>query len=467
MRLSELTDRQLSLETSVSSWTTALGSLFKDMSILPSTIDDLQTGLRDDIYEQMLLDSQVKSCFGLETCAVLGGGIQLIPRKSDGEDPSQANLDAAYFCKEVLDNLETPLISGVLPDMYRAKVLGNRVAEMTCYKMKDSPIPGKLVLKSIKPQSRKNLYWAVDKFLNVMGFIPNNMPQVPDSIIPRSKFMVLTWKPENSDPRGTSDARCIYISWFYKTQILPILLQYLTQYGSPLLWATTPENAIPVPTRDSNGVVVLDQYGNPIVKDPAVQMLGEIEKLRNGAAFVGRFGTTVNTLSTNGSGDALFQALALFDMQIAKGLLYQTMATENSGGGAKAASTHQDMLYYGFEYGKTALEDMLNRDVLPWLTKRNFPDAEPPKAHIPGVSTRDFLEIASAVAKLVQVGYLDPTQYKALDAELRLPPRSDAAIAQALDKKKAEIEVIRNPPKTFPGAGPPKKKSQLATNQNV
>jgi hypothetical protein len=448
--------------------------------VLPNSIDDLTRGLRDDIYEQMLLDPQVKSCIGLYIDGVLGGGIKVLPSSPDGEEPDEESTQAAYFIRDMLDNLETPLITHILPDMLKAKALGNRVAEMVCYKPGEGPFPGKLALKALKIKHRRAVCFVVDAFLNMIGFVPSSIGgaglfDMEEFIIPPSKFLYLSWRPENANPLGTSDLRSAYIPWWYKQQVLPEFIKYMTQFASPSMVGHTAEGAIPVPQRDAQKQVMVDANNQPLMIDPAVKMLEEVEKFKNSSVLILPFGASLDNMQVNGNGEIFFNFFRMVDQWIAKTILYQTLATEQAEGQGKAASgVHQDVLAVGVKYGINAVESMLYHQIAVPFTRMNFPNARPPRIHLPGCDWQDFLSRASAIAKLEQTGYIDPSQYRELDSLLGLPARSDSSIQMAIDKKKAEVDAIQNPVASgMGGAVPPSpsgnssRKSQMVENQNT
>jgi hypothetical protein len=71
---------------------------------------------------------------------------------------------------------------------------------------------------------------------------------------------------------------------------------------------------------------------------------------------------------------------------------------------------------------------MLRRDILRPLVAYNYgPDAArmlTPMVSLGGVEKQDWSAKAMAIAALTKAGYLDPSQYAAIDKELNLPPRA-------------------------------------------
>lgn len=747
---------------------------------LPLWIDDLSFGLRSDIYDQMMLDSQIKSCIGIIIGGILAGGINILPFTDPGGEPLPIDVEIANFCSKVLNDLETPLLTAVLPDMLAAIMVGNRIAELVYHDIAYSPIPGKLVLKAIKVKARNSVAFVVDEFLNIIGIAaiqnPGTMMLNTDAVFSPEKFTWISWNMVNSDPRGQAldpntpiptpdgwkklddlhvgdkifdeqgrvryvtnrrdwedrpayavvfkgevpiiadanhlwpartiyerkndinakpltteflynnlfnkqgktkyaitcakaldypeqvllvhpyylgawlgngtsccsnvachlndaeewvellescgydvkispksenntdyganlrvhkkdknnpynltnvlralnvinnkhipevylrgsmqqrldllsglmdtdgsvdrDGRCeftntnknlvegvvelvnslgvsatlrlrknafigedgasrktvwachftptwvpfklkrkaehvinmnpykahyiisinkvsnrrtvcitvdspshlylagknmvpthnssgraAYDPWWFKQSLKPEYMKYLTRFASESVIGKTAQNAQKIPVVDSNGLPVMNNDGTPAFLDPAALMLSALEQLRNGAAAVFPFGSEVEALKANGNGDAFQIALNWFDTQMAKAILFQTLATEQAPNSSRgAAAVHQDALSVVFKTGKLVVEQMLHR-VLKILVSYNFKNANTPIVKLPSVEQQDLLAKASAIAKLQQVGYLHPSQFIQIDADLNLPARSQEAVTQAI-----------------------------------
>lgn len=397
--------------------------------VLPRWIDDLTRLERDDIYEQMLLDAQVKSCVGVLVDSILGGGIEIL---SSDSTSSTANR-IADFCRSNLDDMDTPFLSEVLPDMLDVIMLGNRIAEKVFYQVPG----GKLAIRKIVPRHRTSVSYYVDEYMNVKGIVPIEpgigIKQTPTRIIPTEKFFILRWGPKNGDPRGTSDGRAVYDPWWFKQQLKPEYLKYLSQFASPSLVGKTAEIAQRRPQYNMvTGEIDTNADGTPVLIDPAEQMSSELEKFRNGFYIVLPYGADVEPIQMSGDGGAFIAALNIYNTEIAKGILYQTAATENPNSGKNVASVHQDVLTTRVEYGKTLLESAI-RTLLKHLVRINWGENAPiPIVIVPGTEQQDVLAKASAVSKLHDGGAILPSQWKAIYAELGLPaPNED------------EIELLR------------------------
>lgn len=432
---------------------------------LPHYIDDATRDLGDDLYEQMLLDPQISSGIRLLKEEALANGVRLEPavRPPDptdslnepgltADDPINGNIDqqkgdAALaqeitdFCQNCLLSIDRPLIE-FLYEMLDGIALGNQVAEKVYTKpVRMGPSNAlRIKLKSLKVKPRKATAFCVDAFMNVVGIfgmipgmaypvltgtaIVDPMGNVPN-LLPRSKFAVFTWGSKAGDPRGSSLLRPAYNPWYLKRGVMAEYAKYLAQFASPSLMGFTPVGAQPVYPTDALGNII--PGAAPI--SPERAMLNSLLSFRNGTAAVFSGGSKVEPLQVPSDGSSFRQALMLFDQQITKCILCQTLATESGAHMTRAASqTHQDVLDLVVLHIKALLAAMIKMDILMPLVQINYGDdaAERlvPEVHLAEVLAHNWAKDAAAVAALTTSGYLDSSQFPDLDARLGLPKRS-------------------------------------------
>jgi len=422
---------------------------------LPRYIDDLSRDFQIDIYEQMLRDPQVRSCLDVLKLSALASGVRLTAAVPEaGASDYQAGQEILAFCQRNLDGLETPLVT-VLFDMLDCLAFGNRIAEEVYTIPSGGLDAGRLCLKSLKPKPRAAYAFVCDAWnntLGILGLVPgvatpvlvNAIVSDPGKIrnlLPRSKFLVLSNRPVDGDPRGTSILRPCYNAWWLKQQTWGEYLKYIAQFAGPSVWATTPENAQPIPELDADGNVVVDVNGDPVQIEPEAALLAALERFRSGSAGAFPFGTELQAINVGGEGAPFLQAIDLYDRQIAKAITGQTLSTEQGQYQARAAAqVHQDILSMATAFVKTLIEEALRRDILVPLVVMNF--GEEARRLAPGVSLSeteqsDFAGDAAAIASLMTAGYLDPSQLAELDARLGLPARDPKSIERA-EKAKGE-----------------------------
>lgn len=425
---------------------------------LPWAFDDLTREFDDAIYERMLYDPQVAACLNVLRSAVIEDGVRCACPVADADDDGyQLGHEIAGFCTSVLADLELSM-DDVLWDMLGAVAVGSRVAEevwdlrpRTSYALPGtSPVsktPDLLILRALKPRPRRATAFVVDPYMNVVGLVArtetnqtlsmtvaaDTTAQIP-GLIAREKFAVLSFRPQNADPRGTSALRQAYSPWWAKMQIWPEFLRYLAQFASASVYAVASEAAT------KNGIPVLQADGSTLVK-PATEVLRDaLLDYKNGTALAVPYGTILNALEVAGNGDAFHKGFTFADEQITIAILHQTLATREGQHQARAASEeHANTLETLQRQIKRSVCAMVRRDILTPLVAYNYgPRAArqlTPLCELGGTERQDWAAEANAVAQLARAGYLDPSQLAGIDARLGLPERAEqTAEAQQQDR---------------------------------
>jgi hypothetical protein len=413
---------------------------------LPSAIDDITQDFGDDLYDRMDLDPVVHASKNVLKTAIIEEGLRLAPPLDDPDaDGYEMAGEIRDFCESVLSDLQIPL-DDVLFDLLDAIQTGSKLAEevyqavpATSYALPgSSPISrtqDMLILSALKPKPRNATAFVVDAYMNIqciaaarpgMGSIPQGLYAMPlrsPNVLSRDKFAILTFRPKDADPRGTSAFRPAYFPWFAKQQVWDEFLKYLAQFASPSIYAIASEAST------KHGIDV-DNGDGTKTNTPAGQVLRDtLLDFRNGTAMGLPYGTLVNTLEVAGDGQAFHNAFLHCDQQITIAILHQTRATMEAEHGSRADSeTGQDILGTIQRQAKRAVCTMFKRDILRPLVSYNYgPDASrmlTPNANLGSVEKQDFNAFALAIAALAKVGYLDPSQYAAIDAQLNLPARA-------------------------------------------
>lgn len=421
--------------------------------------DDLTGSLGDDIYDKMMLDPQIASCVNVLKIAILASGLRLSTAKVSRPvmgiaDPTQLDLLSTQirdFCEDVIDDLITP-IEDVLWGMLDALPYGNKIAELV-YEIRDIEGVPMLPLKDIKVKPRRTVAFVVDTFKNVVGIIGmvpgigytlqqgTMMMTTPDNMLPLEKFFTFSFRPKDSDPRGTSILRPAHTSWWMKMQTMPELLRYLALFAMPGLIGTTPENAMDAYDIDpTTGEII------PETRRTAQQaLLDNLISMKNGSAAAFPFGTKIQLIEPegNGGGEAFQKAVNLFDKQISKGITNQTLATEEGEHQARASSATQMTVLQGvIRQIKKGLERAVYRDVLKPMVRYNFGDEAAkltPRPSLGEVDQSDLTSLAIAVGQLFNGKYIDPSQLADLDRKMGLTPRTPEEVAARLQAAGVQI----------------------------
>ena len=400
---------------------------------LPWAIDDLTNDFGDDIYQRMLHDPQVAACAAIFKAGILEHGGQIKAAIDDDED-QQFDLAAeiADEADDMLSDLDTPL-DDVLWDLLDSVSYGFRVGELI-FAIEGAKKDGRpiLRLKKIKVKNRRATAFVVDAFNNVVGLLAA-IPGIsitsagtiaiqpghePPNLLSPKKFCIASFRPVDSDPRGSSILRPAYAPWWRKQQIIPEYLKYLAQFAGPsLIGKTAPDADIPVD--DPNNV------GSTL--SPQDTMLAALQQFHNGTAIVVPNGASVDPIVMQGEGEAFIRALASCDQQITKAILTQELATEQSRNQARAAAqVHQDVLSTLVRMGKRHIAAMMRRQVLMNWVVMNWGEKArrlTPYVDFGEMETRDQPGLWTAAAALMNASYFSPDQLPDVDAQIGLPVR--------------------------------------------
>jgi hypothetical protein len=479
---------------------------------LPQYIDDITSDFGIDIYERMLKDAQVTSAFESLRMGVLSSGIDFPGRIQDEKDP---DFDKSQEVKEFVERNLTQRLNQpfrqICYDLLEGMATGHKVAELV-YEYAgndDDEDKGKVCLKAVKVKPQRATAFVVDAYYNVVALIglmpgqgasamamqgiigipggnvasPAVGQNMPNALLPREKFAVFTYRPQDADPRGTSILRPAYDPWFCKAQVKKDYLAYMARFASPSLIGYTPEDSVAYPVSDS--------YANPTPDEttgvqgyltPEQIMGATLASFRNGTYMVVPGGSKVEPLEATGNGEAFAAAFEFYNTEITKGIQYQTLATNEGQHQSRAASqTHENVKDMVIDFAKEALADCINWDIIYNLVRYNYGEDVArrlaPQVSFAGAAIQDFSNDATAIAALQTAGYIHTSQLQGIDSMLGLPPRDlDAQLAEVAADKQAQAnqqqqqlelakaKVNQPQPQMQPGQG--QQMNQPANNQN-
>jgi hypothetical protein len=399
---------------------------------LPKHIDDVTGALGIDVYDRMQRDPAVSSALDVIKVSILAHGYQVVAATLP-EDAPQADrdraADIAAFCTHALDCLSLPF-EDVLDDLLGALAEGNRIAEKT-WQSTTYEGASRLGLASIKVKPRQSVAFAVDAYMNVLGILarvpglpfpvqsgafPIDAANPPANLLPRDKFVVFSYRPKDSDPRGTSILRPAYDPWWIKQQATGEFLKWLAQFATPSIAGFTPETA--------SGYSLPDVTTGLTPVQALYQMLLDFQ---NGSAIALPGGSKLQTIFTAGGEQGFKYVLAYCDAQITVAILLQLLATSTADHQTQAATTeHGNVLDDVISRIKGSLEAVVVRDILRPLVLVNWGEQAMrlcPGFSLGAVEQQDLTPLMTAIANLKRSGYLDPSQLAACDVLLQLPVR--------------------------------------------
>ncbi len=435
-------------------------------------------------YEQMTKDPKIAKALTLLTISTLGDGIELLPAVPESHEDYEVASEIAEFCDKALKELDVPL-RYTLEQMMEALVYGHKIAEITYKTTTVNGFPGiYLVPATIKVKKLDTVRFVVDDKGNILGLAAKNLDLKGSSLendattqaakgglgltrgangqayidgkalLPREKFLVLTIKGKDGDPRGQSMLAPAFKVWHLKTQIWPEYLRYLLLCAIPLLVGYTPENDAGVKEllRGADGQPARDPAtGNFIEANPVEHMRDALLNARDGEVLAVKGGSKIQEIGAQGAGTPFFKAIELFDSQMETAILLQTLATSEGIHQNRAASTmHMSVLDQLVWWLKGIVVDMLVSDLLRPTVRFNFGDDAldlVPKATLGDTERREFSTDAAAVAALYKAGYLQPDQLKQTDAMLGLGIRQTVDPLQLIQQLQAAgVSIVAVPP---------------------
>ena len=472
---------------------------------LSSEVDDITREVSPRVYEQMLTDPEIAKTVNILKISVLGDGVTLVPAIPESEEGHEEALLVSAFCESAIKGLERPL-RDTLEQMMEAIVYGHKIAEIV-YKTDtirgwkgEYMLPDKI---KVKPRNVAN--FVVDNKMNVIGIVgkladqqgtsatpfptatPGGTPEglLPKEqrlklvgsdadaaaplkigqdaegratingrpILPIEKFMVLTIRGKDEDPRGQSMLRPAFNAWHLKTQVWPEYLRYLLMCAIPLLVGYTPEDEKKEIKRDSTGAPITDAEGRFIEANPVEALRDALLQARNATTLALKGGSKVQEIGAQGAGTPFTKAIEILDRQMEAGILLQTLAvSEGIHQNRSAAEAHMSILDMLVWWLKGVVADMLVADLLRPLVRFNFGDDAlelVPMVSLGDTERRDFATDSIAISTLYKAGYLQPDQLKQTDAMLGLAVRRTVdplLLVQQLQAAGVPIVAVPPPP---------------------
>lgn len=375
-----------------------------------------------DIYRRMLHDPEVDANVWLLVDAALADGIEIHPKELTTDDARQelANEIADSF-RRTLDGLEKPIADTCKSLLKNALQYGHKIAEQTYYVIETGPDAGRIGLKSIKLKQRKSLAFVVDKFWNVLGL--QSLMGDTQTVLPRSKFVILTLREEDEDPRGNSWLRSSVNAWSFKCGTWPTYDRFMKRVAVPSLVGKTAPGAKPQVVKNSAGEVQTDGAGNPLVLQPTDAMLAALVNFENSTALAIPAEAEVDALEVQSKGEVFDGAFTITNNEITRGMLFQTRATNEAQHGSKADSqTGETILERLIWYLKGKVAAMLTSDVAkPWLIL-NFGEENLdllPEIALGDTDRKDWATDGAAVVALAPL--ITDSQWNALTMQLGIP----------------------------------------------
>lgn len=409
-------------------------------SVSPRWVDDVQRKAGEDVYQRMMADADVLAAYDTLVLGALEPGWSVVPalQPSAGATPSpeeeaaiEQAAEIAAFVERSIERSDPPF-RAVVKSLLEAVAYGSKCAEIVLTDG-DGEDAGRLTLAGLRPKSASSVDYLVDATGRLVGVVPRRVTPAEDGAarragvadvadaLPPEKFVVLTYRPQDGDPRGRSALRPAYLPWFMKTQTLPEFFTYLKKFSSPqVVGVTSKDEPAQSPQVGEDGRPVVGQ-----VTSREALLLRALLSWRNAWAVALPPGTTVELKEASGNGEAFRDALAWFGREIQRAILGTAQATTEAQHESRSSKqVAKDVLQLRTADLRDDLSELLTRSLSRLLVTINFgPEAAAlaPRIEFAWVDSGDRWDALKAAAS---AGYaIDPSQYAEIDAMLGLPVR--------------------------------------------
>jgi phage gp29-like protein len=324
-------------------------------------------------------DAQISQALETRKTGVLKPERQLVAASKDSED--QARHD---FAKEALDGI--PNFQGVLEELLDAPGYGVTFAEILW--ARDG---SRIIIEKIKPRAQEwFLFNRATNFQNGPLRLKKNVWDIEGAEVPESKFLVFTFGARYGNRRGRPlMRRCFWPSWF-KRQDMKFWLKWLEK-GSGTVAVTYPS-------------------GDESARDMALKAAEDISAVTAVAMPEGlQINEALLKAARTGSTE-IYRAMIkdICDDAIVKVILGQTLTSQGSdqGSGSRAlGEVHEDVRQEKIAGDAKALAEVINDQLLYWLFRFNYPDAERrPKWRIQIEPPKNLTERSQVDSRLQQMG---------------------------------------------------------------
>lgn len=418
------------------------------VKVLSQNIDDVMRLLGPRTYAQMETDPEIAKCLTVIKTYVLSDGLDITPALAPHDVDYVFAKEVSDYVNRAVNNLATPP-RDTFEQMLDALIYGHKVAEITYELRSDGIDKGQFHLKYLKVKPQKSVAFVVDDFMNVLGFKAAGAKNTDGKleVIPREKFLVMTFRTKDDDPRGTSILRSVYNAWAMKMTMWPEYLKWLKNSAIPVVVGMTSEtNDLKNAVFNADGTLARDAAGNPVYIPATSQLANALAQIRNGSVVALPGGSKVEAINSNTSGDPFKNARDVLNQEIEMAMLLQTLATSDSKHNTRAASeTQMTVLDTVVYHLKNLVIEAFKRDVVKNLVRYRYGDDVAdnflPKISLGDSERRLWAKDVTAVAALYKAGVIKDSQLPGIYRQLGLEQVSEEEWTRELKLKAAELAL--------------------------
>jgi phage gp29-like protein len=323
------------------------------------------------VYEELLKDSQVHSCFQQLSDRISECETTVLP---GGERP--IDLAAAEAFELVLKAIGWDEIT---KRMAYARIFGFSVAEVLW------GIGGTIECIKVRAQRR----FKFDEDLNLRLLTMTNSYE--GELLPDRKFWHLSMGGWRSDePYGLGLGHQLYWPVYFKKNGVLSWLRFLEKYGHPL---------------------PLVRHAEGATDDQKREAIYLAQSLAEDSAAAGSENLTFDLIESSRNGTADYtQLVQTMDAQIAKIILSQGMTTDNGSSRAQA-DVHNGVADSIVKSLSDLICESFNKSIVTWWCEFNFPGAKPPQVWRRTEPESDLVAIVARDKTLWEMGFPPTAEY--------------------------------------------------------
>jgi len=340
--------------------------------------DDLvgKKGLK--IYDEMLIDEQVKACLVPKKCAVIGPGWTVEPREKEAGQQELTDTILAQL-REMDGNF-----SDDLWEILSALEYGFAVAEK-CYAME-----GGIVLRCLKTRAPHAIDFEQDPYGTVTSIVQQQLRGLQH--MPPQKFVHFVHNHGFSNPYGTSDLRAAHRAWWHKRLWVQWWAIWGERYALPTAKGVHPKNA---------------------ADTKVTEFLTAMKNLQTNTSMTVEEGWELEFLESVRQPREVFEtAINRLDLSIAKALLLPDKVGVVGGatqeGSYALAKEQMGAFFYVLSTLARRLEDVIQEQLIDELSALIAPGIPSPKFTLLPITEENKQQIMTAFTSLVSAGVILP-----------------------------------------------------------
>jgi hypothetical protein len=330
------------------------------------------------IVTQMLRHPKVAQSENNLIAAILGDGGRVIPAVDPSDERFEKAREIADFCAWCLRNMRGSWY-GTARQFLQAVYRGNRVAAISCRDEEDSSkYKNKRVLDELQLWPNGSYEFYEDDYGRVV-YLSLHVGEKEREDWPRGKFAVLTYRPVDDNPYGTTNLAACYEPYYEDVQAVAEEFAYAATFGGPsviIYAAPTPEGQLKEEPFD---LYYLD--GTPVMSDGEHKQGTSVEQnaimfteYRARSIWSLEGGSKVEIAEARRGGSDLFENIRERANRTIVAVIMGTdqiteSATKDSGRNTEAGEAVTSL---GITDGKRALEEMVENDLFCLLVEMNY-----------------------------------------------------------------------------------------------